>query len=205
MFIKWFGHLGTLASLIGIIFLLKTENNSFSFFMGVLMCLAIVLFAISIYKEVKLYNSTKGIYCKDENEINAYMYRWINNRGIVTIFTRDMSWANKDQKMLELFRKKARNKELNIISDKNIGIISSLEKVGAKVYTYGELEYIPNSRFTLIRTGKTDSKVAIGKDKNGKHFIEEFGISDGDQFHIANDLVNFIKQFNYVHKKEKIT
>ncbi|ARD47797.1 hypothetical protein [Sporosarcina sp. P33] len=132
------------------------------------------------------------------------MLQWISKGGRVTIFTRDMSWANKDKEIKELLFKKAINNELIIIIASNIGLTKKLENDGATIYTYEELGYTPNSRFTIVRTDRIDSKVAIGKERNGKHFIEEFDSSDGYPFHIANDLTNFLIKFNKINKEGTI-
>lgn len=202
MYLKWFGHLGTLGSLIGIIFLIKGNENPSAFLMGFLICLAIILFILAIVWEMRLSQKNKGIYCKNEKEINEYMFRWINKGGRVTIFTRDMSWAEDDIVIKDMLLKKAMKNELTIILAKNKGLTKNLEQNGANIYTYGELGYTPNSRFTIVRTGRIDSKVAIGKEQNGKHFIEEFSSADGYQFHIANDLVNFLMKNNQVNKRK---
>lgn len=129
------------------------------------------------------------------------MFRWIKKGGRVTIFTRDMSWARNDKDIKDMLLQKAINNELTIILAKNKGFTEYLEKNGANIYTYGEFGYTPNSRFTIVRTGRIDSKVAIGKEQNGKHFIEEFSSSDGYQFPIANDLAKFLIKYSQANKR----
>ncbi|HER2025595.1 TPA: hypothetical protein VJR00_001844, partial [Streptococcus pyogenes] len=72
MIIKWFGHLGTLASLIGIIFVLNSMKEPPFILMGFLICLSIVLFTLSVVYEFKT-TKKKGLYCDNEKEINDYM------------------------------------------------------------------------------------------------------------------------------------
>lgn len=59
-YLKWFGHLGTLGSLIGIIFLIEGNENPSSFFMGFLICLAIILFIFALVYEWKLSKKKRG-------------------------------------------------------------------------------------------------------------------------------------------------
>ena len=59
-----------------------------------------------------------------------------------------------------------------------------------------DLEYTPTSRFTIVKNGRIDSKVAIGTERDGKHYIEEFSGADGYPLHIANDLSNILIKYN---------
>lgn len=201
MYLRWFGHLGTLGSLISIIFIIEKNENPSAFLMGFLICLAIILFILAVILEMKLNNENKGIYCKDDEDINKYMFDWISKEGIVTVFTRDMSWAQDDPIIKKLLFDKSQSGELIIILEENRGLTKQLEESGAKIHTYGKLDYTPNSRFTIVRSGRIDSKVAIGKEQNGKHFIQEFSSADGYQFHIANDMANFLIKYCQANQK----
>lgn len=202
MLLKWFGHLGTLASLIGIIITLNSDSEISSIIVTICIVLAIVLFGLAIYIEIKNYKKP-GLFCENDQEINSYMIDWIEKGGSVTVFTRDMSWAQDDISVKRMLLRKAEKSELEIVLYEKNEFISELENKGAKIYTYGELDYIPKSRFTIVRTNRLDSKVAIGSEKNGKHYIEEFGVTDGYPLHIANDLINLIKQFSRVRGDKK--
>jgi len=201
MYLRWFGHLGTLASLLGIIFMMDSTESPSSFVMGFFIALAIIMFCFVIFLEMKLFKQNKGVYCKNDEEINDYMFNWISKEGVVTVFTRDMSWAQDDPVIKRLLFEKSQGGELVIILAENKDLTKQLEKSGAKIYTYGELNYIPNSRFTIVRSGRIDSEVAVGKEQNGKHFIQEFSSSDGYQFHIANDMVSFLIKYNELNQK----
>ncbi|MEB8692972.1 hypothetical protein P4H09_29535 [Bacillus cereus] len=201
MIVKWFGHLGTLASLIGIISLLKNDSPKSIISIYALSIVAAVLFIVTIYTEIKTYKKP-GLYCKDEKSINEYMIDWIEKGGRVIVFTRDMSWAQSDINVKNMLIKKAENNELEIVLLEKNSLTNDLEKKGASIYTYGNLGYIPKSRFTIVRTDRVDSKVAIGSEKNGNHYIEEFGASDGYPLHIANDLIHIIKKFNKLQESK---
>lgn len=190
MLIKWFSHLGTLASLIGIILL--QPSNYLKLVLGIT---AALLFVVTIIYEKKTAKKP-GLYCETESEINNYMYNWIKNGGRVTIFTRDMSWAQTDSVIKDMLIQKSKAKELNIILAERNSFIEELERSGANINVYGELGYTPTSRFTIVKTGRIDSKVAIGTERNGKHYIEEFKSGDGYPLHIANDLANILIKLN---------
>lgn len=195
MKIKWFGHLGTLASLVGIILLLNGMEKPPLFLMGVLISLSVIMFILSIIFEIKTIKKP-GLYCENEKEINDYMINWIQKGGRVIVFTRDMSWAQHDITVKDMLLRKSKNNELSIILAEKSEFISELEENGANIYTYGELNYTPTSRFTIVKRGRIDSKVAIGTEKDGKHYIEEFSQNDGYQFPIANDLANILIHYN---------
>ena len=72
----------------------------------------------------------------------------------------------------------------------------SLESMGANIFTYGETEYTPTTRFTIVKAGRIDSKVAIGKKVHGKHVVEEFNAEDGYPLHIAKDMSNLIMKYS---------
>ncbi|PFL17644.1 hypothetical protein COJ07_21480 [Bacillus cereus] len=201
MIVKWFGHLGTLASLIGIITLLKIDSPKSVFFIYTLIFVAVGLFILAIYSEIKNYKKP-GLHCKDEIEINKYMINWIKKGGRVIVFTRDMSWAQSDINVKRMLINKAEDNELEIVLLEKNSFTNELQEKGASIYTYGDLGYTPKSRFTIVRTDRVDSKVAIGSEKDGNHYIEEFGSSDGYPLHIANDLIHIIKQFNKLQEND---
>lgn len=63
---------------------------------------------------------------------------------------------------------------------------------GARIATYPDLSYVPLSRFTLIRHGRQDTEVAIGRRIRGVHTIETFGPGIHPAFALAEDLVEFV-------------
>lgn len=198
LLLRLFGHIGTLGTLVSWIYMLNTGREVSIFWIGFLICLALVSFLVAIIFEYKLRPQDKGIYCKSEKEINNYMYNWIKNGGRVTIFTRDMSWAQKNPTIENMLHKKAKDDELSIILSEKNEFINGIEKSGAKIYTYGDLGYTPTSRFTIVKTDRIGSKVAIGSENEGEHYIEEFSSSNGYPFHIANDLSKFLIHYNDV-------
>lgn len=202
MFRRYFGHIGTFASLIGLIFTLKPQNKDLTPLIIVLICISTLFLVFAIYQEIILYLNRGGKIYKSSKGIRNYMFKWISQEGISFIFTRDLSWVNDDD-MKDLLRKKARTKELKICLAEVIPLVKELNELGAEVYTYNQLEYTLKSRFTFVKVGRVDSKVAIGRDLNGKHFIEEFRATDEPVFSIASDLLEVLTRHNRLLDKEK--
>ena len=139
---------------------------------------------------------------KNDSEINSYMCKWISKTGRALVFTRDMSWANENDVKSVLFSK-AKNKELIICMPEKSILAKELEDSGAEVIEYPNLNYQPKSRFTIIHYGRSDSKMAIGRtDSKGHHFIQEFENGMHTQFHLAEDLVQVLKE---IRKHERIS
>jgi hypothetical protein len=187
-------QIGSIASLCGLIFTLKTQNETFSGWQWFLVFISILLFLISIYLIVSEYLSNKPKVYTKKSDIRDYMYNWIKNGGRVVIFTRDMSWVN-DDAMKNLLRNKSRSKECIICMPKKIDKVVEFEKEGATVIEYPSLDYTPLSRFTIINYGRDDAKIAVGKSiESGKHLIEEFGNGEHPYFQVANDLVRILEK-----------
>ena len=155
-------------------------------------CLGIFA-ASNIYVFYRYLNNRKKIY-RNKKEIHDYMLNWISNTGRTIIFTRDMSWAVTNNMQLKLTEKSTMG-ELILCMPKKTKLAEILEKKGAEVYIYPNLDYMPISRFTIIRYGRSDSKVAIGRAiDNGKHSIEEFEKGLHSQYHLAEDLFMVLKK-----------
>jgi hypothetical protein len=200
---KIWAHLASLASIIALIFLIKPENTKVTILMGVLIALSIVFFAITLIQEYKEVIQNHGKHYKNKKEIRNYMFNWINNGGRVTIFTRDMSWVDDDD-MRNMLIQKAQRNELTIILHDKIRLSDELKSKGANIITYKELDYIPKSRFTIINTDRSDSKVAIGRRTNdNKHLIREFSTSDEPEFSLATDLAKILDKYNTLMREIK--
>jgi hypothetical protein len=124
------------------------------------------------------------------------MYNWIEKGGRVQIFSRDLSWAQ-DRKMKAMLREKARKRELCLCLPQSIPLVDELEPAGAEVTLYPELDYIPQSRFTMVNWGRMDQRVAIGRLVDDAHVIEELSNKDVAYF-VAKDLIEILLRFNKV-------
>jgi hypothetical protein len=126
---------------------------------------------------------------RTDAEIRAFMFKWINSEGLVTIYSRDMSWAPQEQRIMDLLERKARNNELTICVPAKVPLTDRLAALGAEVHTYEKLGYQPRSRFTVIRTGRQDACVAIGRSLGEDHVIETFSAGEHPAYGLAEDLI----------------
>lgn len=187
-------QIGSIASLCGLIFTLKTDQQSFGGWQWFLVFISILFFIISIYLIISEYLENMPKVFTKKSDIRDYMYNWIKDGGRVVIFTRDLSWVNDDE-MRNLLRNKSRNKECIVCMPKKIDKVAEFENEGATVIEYPSLDYTPLSRFTIINYGRDDAKIAVGKSiENGKHLIEEFGNGEHPYFQVANDLVRILEK-----------
>lgn len=195
MFYRFFSALGTIASLIGMFFAINIPSQSFSPLLLILISGTIFLFLIHIFLEWRDHKKAMPLILKTKNEINNYMYKWIFQGGATAIFTRDMSWA-KERRIEDLLREKAKKGELSICLPKQIKLTEELKKLGANIYTYEQLNHVPQSRFTIINKDRMDARVAVGRGSEKGHVIQEYSLGDHPAFSISNDLVDIITKLN---------
>lgn len=188
--------LSAAASVIGVFYTIGAASAELSLFYGFLIALSVVLYVALFVLDIWDYWKNRIRSYKDESEIREYLWNWISKGGQVAIFTHDMSWASNEDIKKMLFNK-AKMSELTIILPKQTALTRDLETSGANIFSYDSLDYVPQSRFTIIHKDRFDAQVAIGrKDKlNGKHVIEEFALGEHPVFAVANDLVEILKRF----------
>src|SRR5207249_10642646 len=115
----------------------------------------------------------------------------ISRGGRVAIFSRDMSWVQDDE-MRTLLGAKAHKNELHICLPQRIPLCDDLERQGAHIHVYPQLNYTPLSRFTIINKSRSDAHLAVGRAIEGKHLIEEFSLGEHPAFFIADDLIEVV-------------
>lgn len=190
-----FSVLASFASLLSLIFIFKPDNKPwttillFLFIVAVFFTILLIIFDIHDHVKNK---SGLQVNKKKQDKINEYMYNWIKQGENVAIFTRDLSWVQKNNRIKDLLIEKSGKNELNIYMPKKNELVHELEKNGAKIFEYGKYNYLPRSRFTIIHYNKHGSQVAIGGKIGKKHLIKEFGM-DELPYHLANDLINLIE------------
>ena len=122
------------------------------------------------------------------------MYQWIDTGGQVAIFTRDHTWVD-DDRMRALLEKKAKRGELTICLPRHTSLTEQLKQMNAKIYEYGSIDHIPQTRFTVTHFGQAGAQVAVGRPQGQFHVIEEFAAND-PAFHVAVDLVEITSKFS---------
>ncbi|MCW3106589.1 MAG: hypothetical protein JWQ09_1095 [Segetibacter sp.] len=190
---KTIGNISAPASIIGFLFPYFSDNKGFSFNVFQICCL--LLFVLSTITILYIDYKSKPKRYKNAQEINNYMYDWISNIGRIVIFTRDMTWTD-EKRIKDKLIEKSRNDELIVCMPKANEFANELKGHGANIIEYSNLNYQPQSRFTIVQYGRNDAKVAIGKTYSKYHLIEEFHNGDHPLFHVAQDLVNILIKAN---------
>ncbi len=187
--------IGSLASLIGAVFAVRPPGQPLSTTHQVLIGLGIILTTVALYSQAKGFWANRPIRLATDAQIRDYMYRWISRGGRVAIFSRDMSWV-RDDDMKNLLKEKSRKNELDLCLPNRIGLSDELEREGAHIHVYPQLNYTPQSRFTIINKGRMDAQVAVGRRIGEQHVIEEFSVGQHPTFFIADDLVEIVMRLS---------
>lgn len=152
------------------------------------------------YCEIFEYLETRTKEFTNVKKINDYMKSWILKGSRVAIFSRDLSWAQQDEpEIQEILLKKARRRELYVFVEHETEFTNTLKSEGAEIRTYGPLQHIPRSRFTIIDFEQAGARVAIGQKRNNKHVIQEFQEGFHPCFSVAEDLVKVLLAYNKQH------
>jgi len=188
--------LGTVTSLIALVLALKPNNQPLTALQGGFITLATVGFVILVILDIRDSRKSSRHVLKNQNEIVEYMLKWISKGGRVAIFTHDMSWAA-DQRVTDLLHGKARSGELSICLPHCIPLANALKISGAQIFTYEQLHYTSQSRFTIINKDRMDAHLAVGRRIGECHVVEEYSIGQHPVFAIANDLVEVIMRLTH--------
>lgn len=202
MIVRLVSMVGSFASLIALIFMIRPSGQPFTFTQGILLGFALLIGVVAIVSEGIAAYKRKPKSLKARSQIRDYMYRWITRGGRVAIFSRDLSWVQ-DEEMRELLRRKAKRNELCVCLPNEIPLVRELATEGAEVHTYPELEYVPESRFTIINHGRSDAQVAVGGTFKERHVIREFSVGEHPFFSVANDLVEVVARFSQWRESNK--
>jgi len=190
---KLIPQLGTLASLLGLIFTISDNDESFTGWQWLLIFLSISFFALSIYITISDYYRKKPSLFKSPEAVKNYMYKLIENSGRTAIFSRSLSWV--DDKTKTMLINKAKKDQLIICIPKKIATADELEKNGAHIIIYDQFKHLPESRFTISNFGRADAKVAVGEilsTTDYQHRIQEYKNGNHPYFHIADDLIKLL-------------
>ncbi len=189
------GWVSILVGLLGLWVSLNPNIRQFSSFQIVLLTITVIGILFMIFWDIRSYWKRKPKFYRTTEAIDQYMYRWISQRGRAVIFTRDMSWAS-SKKIKQLLLEKANRRELEICLPNSIPLTDELATAGAEVHTYPSFNEAPYSRFTIIRYGKDDARIAIGRNVEGRHQIEEYSYGTDPVFSIGYDLVRLVKHYS---------
>lgn len=108
-----------------------------------------------------------------------------------------MSWAQ-ETKTREILTDKAKRSELVLCVEHEMALATELKAAGATLITYGALNHIPRSRFTIVDFGKEGARVAVGAHVAGTHMIQEFQSGHHPFFALAEDLANILMKYQEI-------
>lgn len=199
MFLKILPAFGSFASLFSLILTIWPMNQPLSRLQLALFVVALLLFLFVIGYEIQDHVRHGPRLFTNLRKINDYMYNWISRGGRVAIFSRDLSWAG-ESRIKELLLSKARRDELCICLPKKIPAVEVFEREGAQICVYPELDYLPESRFTIVNRGRMGARVAIGRAIKNRHRIDEFSQGEHPVFSLANDLVEIVERLNRLRR-----
>ncbi len=172
------------------------ELNEPSWLPAVPITLLLLAGVVVIALEVRMWRGDRPSRFTSSEAIRRFMFDWISQDGRVCIYTRDMSWAQEETQITELLKQKAGRGELTLCLPHRIPLTDRLEADGARVYTYSNLNYAPLSRFTVVRAGREDAQVAIGRSIKGVHTISTYSRGEHSVFALAEDLLEFVERLN---------
>jgi hypothetical protein len=189
---------GTYGTLVALVFTLKHEGKPFSTWQQVLFWSAMAIFAADVVFIVRGYTQRpqrrfrQGV--RQQRRIRDFMHAWLSTGARVAVFSRDLSWVkDNDDEMRSLLLKKARNDELTVVVPASTSLTRELGDAGAEVVTYPDLDYVIQSRFTLVGIGRAGGRVAIGHSQEGMHVIDVLDAPD-PAFYMADDLVEVMRR-----------
>lgn len=190
-----------IASILGLIiaiFCNKQGNLSWIEWMSlVILCLS------SIYLWYDWYiHKPQSFDSDDKKNIDEYMLKLFSSRDSIFIFTINMSWAENPE-IVEQLKFKAKQKQLTICLPKIIEKAKELKKDGARVIEYNYMNYIPQSRFTIIRYNTIGAKVSVGRTVGDIHNIEEYDNGKHIFFSLAMDMANMLTELDNIKRKKQ--
>lgn len=187
--------LTNILSIGGIIFSTNWQTISQAWCIGEI----ILISALIVWLFFELITFVKNMPKKFESpgsEINAYMYKLVNNNQNTAIFTRDLSWAQ-DIKVKDMLIAKAQKNNLVIYIPSNNAISDELQAAGAKIYTYASCGYTPKSRFTIVNFGTAHPHIAVTEYGKNTLLVREYTTSNNDPVqYVISDLLSILERAN---------
>lgn len=186
--------IGALASLVGIVLTIRPPSQPWTAWQIAFLTLAGLFGLVSIVLDVIEFKARPVKSYRTSQQVVDYMRNWLGNSGQAAVFTRDLSWVD-DETTRKLLETKSRKRELTLVLPREIPLTRKLEKLGAEVVYYPNIDYIIKSRFTIINMNRNDTRVAIGQSVGGRHKIEELSAGEEPAYYLAQDLLELVKRF----------
>ena len=131
---------------------------------GVLFILAVVFLIFSIVVDIFLViyyvhkeDNINQLICQSDDEIKDAMKKIIKMQGKICVMSRDLSWVDCEVKACIL----AKANSILIFAEKETELTKELQNGGVEMKYYGNWNFEPKTRFTVIRYNKNNPQVAI--------------------------------------------
>jgi hypothetical protein len=186
--------ISTMGTVITAASVMLASNTSIPFIIQALLFgLILLALILSIADAAYYWRARPKHFALNSKPIKKYMANWLNSGGRSAVFSRDLSWADEDS-VANLLQEKAHRRELIIFVGRQTELTRSLIDLGAEVFNYNNLHFVPKARFTIVDYEKEGARLAIGFQENGTHVIYEYGPRDHAMMALAGDLVNLARQ-----------
>lgn len=120
-----------------------------------------------------------------EKKVKEYLEKLYRKSGPCYIFSQgSLSWLDYGT-INQSLNKKCKEKQLTVIVPSKNSKTNILENQKANIYTFRELNTNNFASWSIINPSGKDPKVAIGYERNGKHFITEYANSNDDVIKIS--------------------
>jgi hypothetical protein len=134
---------------------------------------------------------------KTPEAVNKYLLNLLQRGGSLAIFANNLSWIQASPKIKSWLESQAKEgKDIRIIVPKHNELTLQLAAAGVDILAYPNLEYEPESRFTLLNPNEPGSSLlAIGKGVFPNFYIDEFTDSTHARvISVVRDLLNIAER-----------
>jgi hypothetical protein len=128
--------------------------------------------------------------------IAEFMCKWLTSGGQAAVFSHDLSWVSPGSRISGILETKARAGELVLFVGRTPDIVRQLAMLGATIFDYSRLGFMPRSRFTIVDKDKAGARMAIGLVEGNKHVIREYGVADHAILALGEDLVRLAERLS---------
>lgn len=166
-----------------------------------LVIISIIAFGIAFFLELQKYIKSRP-YSFDRQKNIEYMEGIIKRDGKIIVFAGGLSWVDNEKIKKAIIDKK---NDLFLCVNNSAPYLDEFRKAGVKVLTYGDKDFSPCTRFTIIRKGSPNERIAITSIKDNhkkeKRLVYELQKNSDDFIsnwimYAANDLFELTKIIN---------
>lgn len=173
----------------------------------ILVVVSVIAFGIAVVLEIQNYLKNKPHSFNRQQNID-YMENIIKREGKIIVFAGDLSWVDNNRIKKAIIDKKD---DLFLCVNNSAQHIQEFQNAGVKVLTYGDKDFSPCTRFTVIRKDSPDERIAITsiKDdyKKEKRLVYELQKNPDDFIsnwiiYAATDLFKLTKIINDLNNNQ---